>query len=51
MFFYKSIPGHATGQGIFELFIETTKNENLDWNKCISVCSDGARAITRKIVI
>lgn len=48
MLFCKSIPGHATGQGLFELFIETTKNEHLDWNKCISVCSDGARAITGK---
>ncbi|XP_025418956.1 zinc finger MYM-type protein 6-like, partial [Sipha flava] len=46
--FCKSIPGHATGQGLFELFIEITKNENLDWNKCISVCSDGARAIIGK---
>ncbi|XP_025418323.1 protein FAM200A-like [Sipha flava] len=48
MLFCKSIPGHTTGQGLFELFIETTKNENLDWNKCISVYSDGAKAITGK---
>ncbi|VVC34618.1 Hypothetical protein CINCED_3A005604 [Cinara cedri] len=26
MFFCKSIPGYATGQGLFELFIGTTKN-------------------------
>jgi hypothetical protein len=38
----------CTGQDIFELFIETTKNEYFGLNKCISVCSDGARAITGK---
>jgi hypothetical protein len=26
MIFCKSIPDHVTGQGLFELFIETTKN-------------------------
>jgi len=27
MLFWKSIPGHATGQGQFQVFIDTTKNE------------------------
>lgn len=46
MIFCKTISDNATGQGLFEVFIETTKNKKLDRNKCISVCSDGARAIT-----
>lgn len=46
--FCKSIPGRATGQGLFEVFIESTKNEKLDWKKCIAVCSDDAKAITGK---
>lgn len=29
-----------------KVFIKTTKNEKLDWNKYISIYSDGAKAIT-----
>ena len=40
MLFCISIPGHATGQGLFELFIETTKNENLDRNMCVLMAQE-----------
>ncbi|XP_067129854.1 zinc finger BED domain-containing protein 5-like [Centruroides vittatus] len=49
MLFCKTVPGHATGQCLFDVFYEATrKYTNIDWTKCIAVCSDGAKAITGK---
>lgn len=49
MLFCKTVPGHATGQCLFDVFYEATRNyTNIDWTKCIAVCSDGAKAITGK---
>ncbi|XP_067137351.1 zinc finger BED domain-containing protein 5-like [Centruroides vittatus] len=43
------LPDHAIGQCLFDVFYEATRNyTNIDWTKCIAVCSDGARAITGK---
>ncbi|XP_067127064.1 SCAN domain-containing protein 3-like [Centruroides vittatus] len=49
MLFCKTVPGHATGQCLFDVFYEATRNyTNIDWTKCIAVCSDGAKVITGK---
>jgi hypothetical protein len=46
--FCKSLPDHATGESLFKVFIEATEPFEIDWNKCISICSDGARALSGK---
>ncbi|XP_067122519.1 zinc finger BED domain-containing protein 5-like [Centruroides vittatus] len=47
--FCKTVPGHATRQCLFDVFYEATRNyTNIDWTKCIAVCSDDAKAITGK---
>lgn len=49
MLFCKTVPGHATGKCLFDIFYEATRNyTTIDWTKCIAVCSDGAKAITGK---
>ena len=48
MVFCKSIPGHARGQGVFDVFYDATKNDNIDWTKCIAICGNGGKAITGK---
>ncbi|XP_067136334.1 zinc finger BED domain-containing protein 5-like [Centruroides vittatus] len=49
MLFCKTVPGHTTGQCLFDVFYEAMRNyTNIDWTKCIAVCSDGAKAITGK---
>lgn len=46
--FCKPLPDHATGEGLFKVFIEATEPFEIDWNKCVSICSDGARALSGK---
>jgi hypothetical protein len=46
--FCKPVPAHTTGQYFFDLFVETTSSYGIDCKKCIAICSDGAKVITRK---
>lgn len=46
MLFCKPLPGHTTGECLFDLFVDTTTSYNIDWKKCIAICSDGAKALT-----
>ncbi|XP_067132339.1 zinc finger BED domain-containing protein 5-like [Centruroides vittatus] len=49
MLFCKTVQSHATGQCLFDVFYEATRNyTNIDWTKCIAVCSDDAKTITGK---
>jgi hypothetical protein len=44
MLFFARQPGRTTGQCLFDLFLETTSTHNIDWKKCIAICSDGAKS-------
>ncbi|XP_063241704.1 zinc finger BED domain-containing protein 5-like isoform X1 [Bacillus rossius redtenbacheri] len=46
--FCKPLPDHATGEEMYKLFISATASLNIDWKKCVSICSDGAKALTGK---
>lgn len=45
--FCKTLPTNTTGQCLHDIFIEATQDMNIDWaQKCIAICSDGAKAMT-----
>nr|XP_022909864.1 protein FAM200A-like [Onthophagus taurus] len=45
--FCKALPKNATGQFLHDMFVEATQDMNIDWaQKCIAICSDGAKAMT-----
>ncbi|KAL0822667.1 hypothetical protein ABMA28_004690 [Loxostege sticticalis] len=44
--FCRALPTNTTGQCLHNMFLEAT-DMNIDWeNKCIAICSDGAKAMT-----
>ena len=45
----KSLELHNTGNNIFNVIDDYIKAQSIDWEKCISVCSDGAKAMTGKL--
>lgn len=44
--FCKALSANTTGQCIYDLFLESTRDYEIDWTKCIAICSDGAKAMT-----
>ncbi|KAG5860802.1 hypothetical protein JTB14_019157 [Gonioctena quinquepunctata] len=45
--FCRALPTNTTGQCLHNIFLEATQDMNIDWaNKCIAICSDGAKAMT-----
>lgn len=45
--FCKTLPKNTTGQCLHDMFLEATQDMNIDWaQKCIAICSDGAKAMT-----
>lgn len=46
--FCNPLPSNTTGESLFKAFVEATELFEIDWNKCVSICSDGARALTGK---
>ncbi|XP_046408746.1 zinc finger BED domain-containing protein 5-like [Ischnura elegans] len=46
--FCKPLPDHATGEEMFKHFVSATALYNIDWKKCVLICSDGAKALTGK---
>ncbi|CAH1106101.1 unnamed protein product [Psylliodes chrysocephalus] len=45
--FCRALPTNTTGQCLHNMFLEATQDMNIDWaNKCIAICSDGAKAMT-----
>lgn len=45
--FCKALPKNTTGQCLHDMFLEATQDMNIDWaQKCIAICSDGAKAMT-----
>nr|XP_055055877.1 zinc finger BED domain-containing protein 5-like [Misgurnus anguillicaudatus] len=44
--FTKELEGRASGEDIFKLLDTFFTEENLSWENCVSVCTDGAAAMT-----
>ncbi|XP_067137835.1 zinc finger BED domain-containing protein 5-like [Centruroides vittatus] len=47
--FCLSLPGYTTAEEIFKVTDQYFSEHNLEWHNCISICTDGAAAITGKI--
>ena len=43
------LPGYTTGEEIFKVTDQYFSEHNLEWHNCISICTDGAAAMTGKI--
>ncbi|CAG4958846.1 unnamed protein product [Colias eurytheme] len=43
------LPNHTTGEEIFKVMDKFFNEHNLEWHNCISVCPDGAAAMTGKV--
>jgi hypothetical protein len=46
----KSTEAKITGEDIFQILDKFFINHQIDWNKCIDVCTDGAKSMTGKPV-
>ena len=46
MLFCAPLVGRATSKEIFGAFERATSNMNLNWNKCVGICTDGAPNMT-----
>ncbi|XP_033214093.1 zinc finger BED domain-containing protein 5-like [Belonocnema kinseyi] len=45
-----AVHGNTTGECLFEVMMEKTRYFNLDRDKCVAICTDGAAAMTGKKV-
>lgn len=45
MLFCTSLEGTFTGRGIFNKLVSKMHEEELSWENCVSVCTDGAGAM------
>ena len=45
MLFCQAMEGHARGNDIFNLVDNFFNDNNLSWNNCVGVCTDGAGAM------
>ncbi|XP_046145958.1 SCAN domain-containing protein 3-like [Osmia bicornis bicornis] len=46
LLFCKSITAGAKAQDLFEIFDTFISENNLNWSKCVGVCTDGARSMS-----
>lgn len=46
LLFCKALPANTTGQCLYDMFLESTRDYEIDWTKCIAICSDGAKSMT-----
>ncbi|KAK7886953.1 hypothetical protein WMY93_026574 [Mugilogobius chulae] len=46
--FCQSLPTNTTGEAIFEALHNFIVQHNVDWKKCVGICTDGATAMTAK---
>ena len=47
--FCRSPPAHTTGEALFEVLDGYIRDAGISWDKCVGICTDGARAMTRRI--
>ena len=47
--FFLPLPGYTTGEEMFKVTDQYFSEHNLEWHNCISICTDGAAAMTGKI--
>jgi hypothetical protein len=48
IFFRKNLPGKTTGEEIFRVTDVYISENNLRWEDCVSICTDGAASMTEK---
>jgi hypothetical protein len=48
-FFCKILPGKITGEEIFHVTDDYIRENNLRWEDCVSICTDGAASMTGKV--
>jgi hypothetical protein len=48
-FFCKNHPGKTTEEEIFRVMDVYTRENNLSWKDCVSICTDGAASMTGKV--
>uniref|UniRef100_A0A3P9HV02 Uncharacterized protein n=1 Tax=Oryzias latipes TaxID=8090 RepID=A0A3P9HV02_ORYLA len=46
--FCRSLPTNTTGEAIFHSLNDFIVKNNLDWSRCVGICTDGATAMTGK---
>lgn len=46
--FCKPQPNNSINESLLKMFVQATEPFKFDWKKCVSICSDGAMALTRK---
>jgi len=49
-FFCKEMEENTTGEDIFQTVDTYPSNINLSWSKCVSICTDGAPAMTGSVI-
>jgi hypothetical protein len=47
--FCKNLPGKTTGEDIFRVTDVYIRENNLRWEDCVSMCTDGAASMTGKV--
>ena len=46
--FCRSLPTNTTGEAIFDSLDDFITQNDLDWTRCVGICTDGATAMTGK---
>ena len=46
--FCRSLPTHTTGEAVLHSLNDFIMTNNLDWTRCVGICTDGATAMTGK---
>ena len=46
--FSHQIPGRATGLDVFKMLCDLYSQSKLSWNRCVTICTDRAAAMTGK---
>ncbi len=47
--FCRSLPEHTTGEALFEVLDGYIRDVGMSWDKCVGICTDGARSMTGRL--
>ncbi len=47
--FCRSLPEHTTGEALFEVLDGYIRDAGMSWDKCVGICTDGARSMTGRL--